>query len=100
MYGGEESGEAVRAVLAVADEIGPGLAPPERARVHRHFRITSRYEWMFWDMGYRGQPANLTGRGQHPKRLADRRAALAPKRARRPVLHPITARAQATRLNH
>lgn len=55
MYGGEEFGEAVRAVLAVADEIGPGLAPPERARVHRHFRITSRYEWMFWDMGYREQ---------------------------------------------
>jgi thiaminase/transcriptional activator TenA len=21
--------------------------------VHRHFRATSRYEWMFWDMGYR-----------------------------------------------
>ena len=25
----------------------------ERDRVHRHFRTTSRYEWMFWDMGYR-----------------------------------------------
>jgi thiaminase (transcriptional activator TenA) len=21
--------------------------------VHRHFRATSRYEWMFWEMGYR-----------------------------------------------
>jgi len=21
--------------------------------VHRHFLTTSRYEWMFWDMGYR-----------------------------------------------
>jgi thiaminase (transcriptional activator TenA) len=55
VYGGEEFGESVRAVLAVADEMGPGLAPPERARVHRHFRTTSRYEWMFWDMGYREQ---------------------------------------------
>jgi thiaminase/transcriptional activator TenA len=55
VYGGEEFGESVRAVLAVADEMGLGLAPPERARVHRHFRITSRYEWMFWDMGYREQ---------------------------------------------
>jgi thiaminase/transcriptional activator TenA len=54
-YGGEEFGEAVRAVLAVADELGPVLAPRERERVHEHFRVTSRYEWMFWDMGYRQQ---------------------------------------------
>ena len=52
-YGGEEFGDVVREVLAVADALGPGLAPPERALVHRHFRATSRYEWMFWDMGYR-----------------------------------------------
>ena len=31
MYGGEEFSESVRAVLAVADEMGPGLAPPARA---------------------------------------------------------------------
>ena len=54
-YGGEEFGAAVRAVLAVADELGPALAPRERERVHQHFRVTSRYEWMFWDMGYRKQ---------------------------------------------
>ena len=54
-YGGEEFGAAVRAVLAVADELGPVLAPRERERVHQHFRVTSRYEWMFWDMGYRKQ---------------------------------------------
>jgi thiaminase/transcriptional activator TenA len=54
-YGGQEFGAAVRAVLAVADELGPGLAPRERERVHQHFRVTSRYEWMFWDMGYRKQ---------------------------------------------
>jgi thiaminase/transcriptional activator TenA len=52
-YGGEEFGETVREVLAVADDLGPTLAPAERDRVHRHFRTTSRYEWMFWDMGYR-----------------------------------------------
>ena len=40
-------------VLAVADGLGAGLATSERARVRRHFRTTSRYEWMFWDMGYR-----------------------------------------------
>jgi thiaminase (transcriptional activator TenA) len=52
-YGDEEYGQVVRDVLAVTDRLGPGLAPSERARVHRHFRTTSRYEWMFWDMGYR-----------------------------------------------
>jgi thiaminase/transcriptional activator TenA len=52
-YGGEDFGEVVREVLSVTDRLGPALAPDERARVHRHFRATSRYEWMFWDMGYR-----------------------------------------------
>jgi thiaminase/transcriptional activator TenA len=52
-YGGDEFGGAVREVLAVTDGLGGGLAPAERARAHRHFRATSRYEWMFWDMGYR-----------------------------------------------
>ena len=54
-YGGAEFGAAVRAVLAVADELDPVLAPRERQRMHQHFRVTSRYEWMFWDMGYRKQ---------------------------------------------
>jgi thiaminase/transcriptional activator TenA len=53
LYGSEDFGGVVRDVLAVADKLGPGLTPPERALVHRHFRVSSRYEWMFWDMGYR-----------------------------------------------
>ena len=53
MYGSEEFGAVVQAVIDVTDEMGPGLGAAERARVHRHFRNTSRYEWMFWDMGYR-----------------------------------------------
>jgi thiaminase/transcriptional activator TenA len=52
-YGGEEFGLVVQAVINVTDELGPGLGAAERDRVHRHFRNTSRYEWMFWDMGYR-----------------------------------------------
>jgi thiaminase/transcriptional activator TenA len=52
-YSGDEFGAEVRDVLAVADQLGPSLGPAERERVHRHFRATSRYEWMFWDMGYR-----------------------------------------------
>jgi thiaminase (transcriptional activator TenA) len=55
LYGSEEFGAVVREVIAVADRLGPGLGTAERERVHRHFRTTSRYEWMFWDMGYRMQ---------------------------------------------
>jgi thiaminase/transcriptional activator TenA len=52
-YGAEEFGGEALEVIAVADRLGPGLGAAERARVCRHFRATSRYEWMFWDMGYR-----------------------------------------------
>ncbi|HEX4661738.1 MAG TPA: thiaminase II [Streptosporangiaceae bacterium] len=54
-YAGVEFGETVRGVLDIADRLGPGLSPAERTQMHRHFRTTSRYEWMFWDMGYRKQ---------------------------------------------
>jgi thiaminase (transcriptional activator TenA) len=54
-YGGGEFGETVRGVLDIADRLGPGLSPAERTLMHRHFRTTSRYEWMFWDMGYQKQ---------------------------------------------
>jgi thiaminase/transcriptional activator TenA len=52
-YGGDEFGSVVRQVIGVTEALAPSLAPPERALVHQHFRTTSRYEWMFWDMGYR-----------------------------------------------
>jgi thiaminase/transcriptional activator TenA len=52
-YGAEEFGGEALEVIAVADRLGPGLGAAERARARRHFRATSRYEWMFWDMGYR-----------------------------------------------
>jgi thiaminase/transcriptional activator TenA len=52
-YGGEEFAAEVSGVLAVTDALGPVLGTADRAAMHRHFRATSRYEWMFWDMGYR-----------------------------------------------
>lgn len=52
-YGGEEYAEVVRSVIALTDELGPQLAPRERGSVARHFAVTARYEWMFWDMGWR-----------------------------------------------
>jgi thiaminase (transcriptional activator TenA) len=52
-YSGDEFDAEVRDVIAVTDKLGPELSAAERERVRRHFRATSRYEWMFWDMGYR-----------------------------------------------
>jgi thiaminase/transcriptional activator TenA len=52
-YGGDEFGAVVRDVITEANSVGTLLSESERALVRRHFRTTSRYEWMFWDMGYR-----------------------------------------------
>ena len=52
-YGGDEFADVVRAVLAVTDRLGDTLDEPAKERVQRRFLTTSRYEWMFWDMGYR-----------------------------------------------
>jgi thiaminase (transcriptional activator TenA) len=52
-YSGDEFADEVRDVIAVTDKLGHEIAPAERQRIHRHFLTTSRYEWMFWDMGYR-----------------------------------------------
>lgn len=52
-YGGDEFADLVRAVLALADSLGERLNSTEEERVTDHFVTTARYEWMFWDMGYR-----------------------------------------------
>jgi thiaminase (transcriptional activator TenA) len=52
-YGGEEFAAIVRAVLALTDRLGPELSPGQRERVGERFATTSRYEWMFWEMGFR-----------------------------------------------
>ena len=52
-YASEEFGSIVRAVLEMADTTASRLGDDERAIMRRHFVTTSRYEWMFWDMGSR-----------------------------------------------
>ena len=52
-YGGDEYGAVVRDVIAETDAAATSISAAERVAVRRHFRTTSRYEWMFWDMGYR-----------------------------------------------
>ena len=51
-YDSPEFGAVVRAVLEAPNEVAVQLGGVERAAMRRHFRTTSRYEWMFWDMGY------------------------------------------------
>jgi thiaminase (transcriptional activator TenA) len=52
-YGGDEFAEIVRAVLVLTDRVGQNLAADEESKVIGRFVTTARYEWMFWDMGYR-----------------------------------------------
>ena len=52
-YASEEFGAVVRAVLACTDSLAAPLGDDDRLAMRRHFVTTSRYEWMFWDMGWR-----------------------------------------------
>ncbi len=52
-YAGEQFAACVEAVLDIANRIAPGLPEEDRAAMRKHYLTTSRYEWMFWDMGYR-----------------------------------------------
>jgi len=52
-YASEDFGGVVRAVLAATDQVAARLTPTEREAMRAHFVTTSRYEWMFWDMGVR-----------------------------------------------
>jgi thiaminase/transcriptional activator TenA len=53
MYGGEAFQTVVDAVLAETDRVGATLSSAELDRMREHFTTTSRYEWMFWDAGWR-----------------------------------------------
>jgi thiaminase/transcriptional activator TenA len=53
MYGGEAFQGVVDAELTETDRVGATLSPAELDRMREHFTTTSRYEWMFWDAGWR-----------------------------------------------
>jgi thiaminase/transcriptional activator TenA len=52
-YASEEFGALVRAVIDAVDVVASRAQPPDIEAMRRHFVTTSRYEWMFWDMGWR-----------------------------------------------
>lgn len=54
-YAGEEFAEVVQQVIALTDTVAATLTAEERERLAEHFVMTSRFEYMFWDMGYRQQ---------------------------------------------
>jgi thiaminase (transcriptional activator TenA) len=51
-YSGGEFAVVVRDVIAEADRAGAFLSGEEQSLAARHYRRTSRYEWMFWDGAY------------------------------------------------
>lgn len=52
-YASEEFGTIVQTVLAITDAVAESLTETQRTAMQEHFVISSRFEWMFWDMGYR-----------------------------------------------
>ena len=52
-YASDEFGDVVRAVIDATNRVAVRLSAAERHAMIRHFVTTSRYEWMFWEMGYR-----------------------------------------------
>ena len=52
-YASAAFGTLVTAVLEAADQTAARLRSDELEKMRRHFITTSRYEWMFWEMGYR-----------------------------------------------
>ena len=52
-YGGEQFAAVVAEVLDVADRTGERLGPEQDRKARRHFAVTARYEWMFWDAAWR-----------------------------------------------
>jgi thiaminase/transcriptional activator TenA len=52
-YAAPEYGDVVTAVIGEADRIAPVVSAADLALMRRHFLTTSRYEFAFWDAGYR-----------------------------------------------
>ena len=52
-YASEEFATVVKEVIVLTDRIAEPLTHADRERVAEHFVMTSRFEYLFWDMGYR-----------------------------------------------
>jgi thiaminase/transcriptional activator TenA len=54
-YASAEFGATVQQVITLTDSVAETLTAADRERLAAHFVMTSRFEYLFWDMGYRQQ---------------------------------------------
>ena len=54
-YDSETFGEGAKWLIELMDELADGLPERELAILEEHFQITSKYEYLFWDMNYHMQ---------------------------------------------
>ena len=52
-YSSADFGKLARWLLALTDRLAAGVGRVERERMRRHFLMSSRYEYGFWEMAYR-----------------------------------------------
>jgi thiaminase (transcriptional activator TenA) len=55
LYGGEEFEASVMQVLQMMDQVAAGLTTGQWEACKKHFLLTSKMEYMFWDGPYRGE---------------------------------------------
>ena len=51
-YSSEEFEDAVNTVKAVTNSVAERLTDAQREKMREHFIVTSKLEYLFWDMGY------------------------------------------------
>jgi thiaminase/transcriptional activator TenA len=52
-YSSADFGKLARWLRALTDRLAAGVGRVERERMRRHFMMSSRYEYGFWEMAYR-----------------------------------------------
>ncbi|MBI2881547.1 MAG: thiaminase II [Candidatus Tectomicrobia bacterium] len=52
-YASEAFGRLVRRQLRLVDDLGERVCREEQEKMKAHFRLSSRYEYLFWDAAYR-----------------------------------------------
>ena len=51
-YSSEQYGSIVRQVIGVMDQVAQGAGEGDLKRIRSHFRMTSKLEYLFWNMGF------------------------------------------------
>ena len=54
-YSSEQYGSIVRQVIEVMEQVSQGLKEEDLSLVRNHFKVTSKLEYLFWDMGFHKQ---------------------------------------------